>query len=97
MSRQEDNARWHKTGLAHKFFQIDGLVWLKASAPMRKAIEEDPTLVVRMDEQAIGEDGLQTVWTYLAGRRDTDGKILPLADGEDDCGFNLITPCPPAC
>ena len=95
MSRQEDNARWHKAGLAHKFFELDGLRWLKATEPMRKAIMADPLLVVRTDEQAITEDGRQTVWVYLAGRRQKDGELAALADGEDDCGYNISWPCPP--
>jgi hypothetical protein len=95
MSRQADMRRWHDAGLAHKFFELDGKTWLEASAPLRKALEADPSLVVRYDEQALTEDGQQTVWMYLAGRRDADGKMVPLAEGEDDCGFNISKPCPP--
>jgi hypothetical protein len=95
MSRQEDMRRWHDAGLAHKFFEIDGKTWLEATEPMRAAVKADPSLVVRTDEQAIGENGRQTVWTYLAGRRDADGKVAALAEGEDDCAYNISWPCPP--
>jgi hypothetical protein len=97
MSMSEDRRRWHDAGLAHEYFELDGKTWLEASAALRKALEADPSLVVRTDEQAITEDGRQTVWMYLAGRRGADGKVAALVDGEDDCGFNISKPCPPAC
>lgn len=95
MSMSEDRRRYRAAGLAHDHFELDGPEFLKLIEPMREAIKKDPTLVVATRDDTLTEDGKQTLWHYLIGRRQADSSIVDLAEGEDDCGFNISKPCPP--
>jgi hypothetical protein len=97
MSMQEDRRRYRAAGLAHEEFVTDGPKFAKLVTPMLDRIAKDPTLVVATRSDTLGEDGMQTEWHYLKGRRQADGKVAALAEGEDDCAFNIAVPCPPSC
>jgi hypothetical protein len=96
MSRSEDRRRYRAAGLAHEYFELDGPQFAELVQPMLDAIAADPSLTVRMRTDTLTEDGVQTLWHYLGGRRQADRSVVELAgDGEDDCGFNVVWPVPP--
>lgn len=97
MSMSEDIKRYRAAGLAHEEFLIGGPTFAKLVRPMLDAIEADSRLVVATRNDTLTADGKQTQWHYLRGRKREDGTVEALADGEDNCAFNIAVPCPPDC